>query len=149
MSKFIPLINGVEWICLDEHGDERGTLVAIEEGNGIPFQMNRIYYIYNAHPDVVRGKHAHRDLHQVLLCLNGSCDILVDNGTERKVLHLDNPSKGIYIHSFVWREMSNFASGTVLLAVVDKKYDIKDYVFDYKTVLNNKNGGTMKDDSVC
>lgn len=134
MTQFSPLISGVERIHLEEHRDERGALVAIEEGNGIPFQMNRIYYIYNTSPEVVRGKHAHKDLHQVLLCLNGSCDILVDNGAEREIIHLDKPNEGVYIHSFVWREMSHFAQGTVLLAIVDKKYDVNDYVFDYTAV---------------
>lgn len=134
--QYRPLISGVDIIDLDSHSDTRGSLVAIEEGNGIPFQMNRIYYIYNTSPDVVRGKHAHKDLHQVLLCLSGSCDILLDNGVEREIVHLDKPTEGVYIHSFVWREMSHFAPGTVLLAIVDKKYDINDYVFDYAAVKN-------------
>ncbi len=136
MAVLSPLINGVDRITMAVHGDERGNLVAIEEGNGIPFQINRIYYIYNVSPEVTRGRHAHKDLHQVLLCLNGSCDILVDNGKERKCVHLDKPNDGIYIHSFVWREMSNFSPNTVLLAIVDKKYDKNDYVFDYEAVLN-------------
>ena len=143
MTRFTTIIDGVDQICLDEHGDDRGDLVAIEEGNGIPFQMNRVYYIYNTSANVTRGKHAHKDLHQVLLCINGSCDILVDNGRERRTVHLDTPSKGIYIHSFVWREMSNFAPNTVLLAIVDKKYDINDYVFYYAAV-SNSNGGLEK-----
>lgn len=134
--QYRPLISGVDIIDLDSHSDTRGSLVAIEEGNGIPFQMNRIYYIYNTSPDVVRGKHAHKDLHQVLLCLSGSCDILLDNGVEREIVHLDKPTEGVYIHSFVWREMSHFAPGTVLLAIVDKKYDVNDYVFDYAAVKN-------------
>lgn len=143
MIQLTPLMDGVERISFEEHADDRGALVAIEEGNGIPFQMNRIYYIYNTSPDVIRGKHAHKDLHQVLLCLNGSCNILLDNGKERQVIHLDKPNEGIYIHSFVWREMSHFAPNTVFLAIVDKKYDINDYIFDYAAVAEN-NGGIQK-----
>lgn len=130
------MIQGVSEITFDAHADERGALVAIENGKNLPFDMSRIYYIYNADSGMVRGKHAHKDLNQVLLCLNGSCDILIDNGSERETVHLDRPDRGIYIHGFVWREMMNFSDGCVLMAIVDRGYDPADYVFDYNEVKN-------------
>lgn len=128
------MIKGVDAICFPRHGDERGSLVAIEGQKNLPFSIGRIYYIYGTNREVVRGKHAHKDLHQVILCLNGSCDVLIDNGTEREIIHLDQPESGIYIHDFVWREMLNFSSDCVLLAIVDKGYDLEDYVYDYNIV---------------
>ena len=128
------MIQGVDRIAFKPHGDERGKLVAIENQKDIPFDIRRIYYIYDADTDVVRGKHAHKDLNQVLLCLHGSCDILIDNGIEREVVHLNKPEEGIYIHGYVWREMMNFSPDCLLIALVDKLYDPDDYVFDYSEV---------------
>jgi len=128
------MIEGTERISFPCHGDERGKLIAIENNKEIPFKIGRIYYIFDAAGDVVRGKHAHKDLNQVLLCLNGSCDILLDNGRERETVHLDTPEWGIYIHGFVWREMMHFSENCVLLALVDKPYDPADYVYDYDVV---------------
>ncbi len=128
------MIGGVDWITFKVNGDERGSLIAIENNKDIPFSIGRIYYIFGSSYNCVRGKHAHKDLNQVLICINGSCDILIDNGFERQTVHLDTKDKGIYIHGFVWREMSHFSDDCVLLAIVDKPYDPKDYVFDYQTM---------------
>ena len=129
------MIKGVEWINFTTHGDERGSLIAIENNKDIPFPIRRIYYIYGSLYDAVRGKHAHKDLNQILICVSGSCDILLDNGEEREVAHLDAKDKGIYIYGFIWREMMHFSPDCVLLALVDKPYDPKDYVFDYDLML--------------
>ncbi len=128
------MISGVDWIRFSSFGDERGSLVPIENNKDIPFRIGRIYYIYNTKSGVVRGKHAHKDLHQVLICLSGSCDILLDNGQERETVTLNTRELGIYIHGFVWREMHNFSTDCVLLALVDRPYDPEDYVFDYSVV---------------
>ena len=109
------MIQGVDRIAFKPHGDERGKLVAIENQKDIPFDIQRVYYIYDADTDVVRGKHAHKDLNQVLLCLHGSCDILIDNGIEREIVHLNKPEEGIYIHGYVWREMMNFSPDCFLV----------------------------------
>ena len=126
------MIRGVKPIAFRVHGDERGKLIAIEGGNDIEFDFKRIYYIYGANYDIVRGKHAHIDLKQVMFCVSGSCDILVDNGLERETITLDSPDKGIYIYSFIWREMMHFSPDCVLLVLVDRPYDADDYIFDYR-----------------
>ena len=128
------VIKGVDWIEFEAHGDERGSLVAIENFKNINFPIKRVYYIYDTKSDVVRGKHAHKNLNQVLLCVNGSCDVLVDNGNERQIISLNKRNKGIYIHGFIWREMMNFSNDAVLLVLVDQEYKVDDYVYDIETV---------------
>lgn len=134
MCKLPSVIKGVDWIEFEVHGDERGSLVAIENDKNIDFSIKRVYYIYDTKSEVVRGKHAHKNLNQILLCISGSCDILVDNGIERQVVNLNEKNKGIYIHGFVWREMMNFSANAVLLALVDQGYDTEDYVYDIEMV---------------
>lgn len=117
-------------------GDERGSLVALENGSdAIPFEVKRVYYIYGTTPCVTRGKHAHYALKQVLTCVSGSCDILLDDGAERKTVRLNNPSKGLFIDGFIWREMSNFSPDCVLLVLASEHYDEADYVRDYQRFL--------------
>lgn len=128
------MIDGVKPITFPVHGDDRGSLIAIESFKEIDFAIGRIYYIYGTTPDTVRGKHAHKDLKQILVCVRGQCDILIDNGSEREIVRLSSPDQGIYITGFVWREMLNFSSDCVLLAITDKAYDVADYVYDYNEV---------------
>ena len=90
------------------HGDARGQLVAIEENKDLPFDIKRVYYIYDTLPGVRRGFHAHRNLQQILLCVNGSCKIHLDNGFETAEVVLDKPNEGLYISNDMWREMYDF-----------------------------------------
>lgn len=113
------------------HGDERGQLVAIEEGQDIPFAIKRVYYIYDTLPDVQRGYHAHRNLQQILLCVHGSCRIVLDDGHERKEVLLNKPYEGLYISNDIWREMYDFSEGAVLLVLASEHYDEADYIRDY------------------
>ena len=125
------MIKNVEEIEFSIHGDERGKLIAVEGGKDLNFQIGRIYYIYDTCEHVIRGKHAHMALHQVMLCVSGSCDVLIDNGREREVVKLNSPNRGIYINNLVWREMMSFSPNCVLLVIVDRPYDPDDYIFDY------------------
>ena len=84
------------------HGDDRGQLVAIEEMKDLPFDIKRVYYIYDTLTDVVRGHHAHKCLKQVLLCVHGSCKIHLDNGHETAEVLLDKPNEGLYIENDMW-----------------------------------------------
>lgn len=128
------MISGVQEIAFCAKGDDRGFLVAIENQHEIPFAIGRVYYIYGTNSGTVRGRHAHMDLRQVLVCVHGSCEVLLDNGKEQQTVRLDNPEKGIYIYGFIWREMMNFSPDCVLLALVDKPYDPADYVYDHTIV---------------
>lgn len=117
------------------HGDDRGMLVALEEGKEIPFQVKRVYYMYNTLENVVRGKHAHKNLKQILFCVNGGCKVSLDNGKEKEVVLLDQPCEGLYVDSCMWREMYDFKPGTVLMVLASELYDESDYIRDYNEFL--------------
>lgn len=117
------------------HGDERGQLVAIEEGKDIPFRIMRVYYIFGTTKGITRGKHAHRTLEQILICIHGSCKVLLDNGYERKIVLLEKPYEGLYIANCTWREMFDFSDDCVLLVLASKHYDEADYIRDYEEFL--------------
>lgn len=130
-------MKGVDRVSYQVHGDSRGSLIALECCRNIPFDIRRIYYIFATGSDVVRGKHAHKNLKQILICVSGSCSVLLDNGIEREVVRLENPWDGIYIHGLVWREMMDFSADCVLLALVDQLFNQDDYIYDYKAVRNS------------
>ena len=113
------------------HGDDRGQLVAIEAMKDLPFEIKRVYYIYDTLPGVRRGFHAHRDLQQILLCVNGSCKIHLDNGFDTAEVLLDKPNVGLYIANDMWREMYDFTPGAVLLVLASEYYDEADYIRNY------------------
>ena len=118
------------------HGDERGQLVALEAMEDIPFQVKRVYYIYDTLPGVVRGKHAHRCLEQILVCVHGSCKVALEDGQERREILLDDPTLGLYISNDTWREMYDFSDGAVLLVLASEHYDEADYIRDYARFLD-------------
>ncbi len=113
------------------HGDDRGQLVAVEAGKEIPFDIRRVYYIYGTKEDQRRGFHAHLNLQQILICLNGSCKIHLDNGFETQEVLLDKPYEGLYISNDMWREMYDFTPGAVLLVLASMPYDEADYIRNY------------------
>ena len=117
------------------HGDDRGQLVAVETLKDIPFEVKRVYYIYDTQPGVRRGFHAHRELEQVLICVHGSCKIHLDNGTETAEVLLDKPSEGLYISNDMWREMYDFSDGAVLLVLASEYYNERDYIRNYQDFL--------------
>ncbi len=120
---------------LQQHGDERGHLVALEEKIDVPFEIKRVYYMFDTRPGVVRGMHAHKSLEQLLVCVHGSVKILLDNGREKETVILDNPYEGLYVANNMWREMSEFTEGAVLMVFASKYYDEDDYIRDYDEFL--------------
>lgn len=122
-----------------QHGDSRGQLVALEEKKEIPFDIKRVYYIYDTQDGVRRGFHAHKSLKQLLICVHGSCKVLLDNGKERETVLLDKPYEGIFIQSNMWREMYDFSPGAVLLVLASEIYDESDYIRDYDKFLEMVN----------
>lgn len=113
------------------HGDDRGQLVAIEAMKDLPFEVRRVYYIYDTLPGVRRGFHAHKNLQQILLCVNGSCKIHLDDGHDTAEVTLDKPNEGLYIANNMWREMYDFTPGAVLLVLASEYYDEADYIRNY------------------
>lgn len=119
----------------NQHGDDRGQLIALEEYNDIPFEIKRVYYMYDTKEGVRRGFHAHKNLEQILVCVHGSCDVLLDNGREKKIISLEKPYEGLYVPNDMWREMYNFSEDAVLLVLASDIYREEDYIRDYDKFL--------------
>lgn len=117
--------------AFQQHGDERGQLVALEEMKDIPFKIKRVYYMYDTLQNVRRGRHAHKSLEQILICIHGSCKIYLDDGKDTKVVSLEKPYEGLYIANNMWREMYDFSEDAVLLVLASQLYDESDYIRDY------------------
>ncbi len=136
----------LNWINFEPKGDERGDLVALEQGIHVPFVIKRIYYIYRTERGVSRGFHAHRNLKQILICLNGSVKILLDNGNAREQVLMDNPTKGLLIESMFWREMHEFSHDCVLLVLASEHYNEADYIRNYQEFLDVRKTYTPVDE---
>lgn len=118
-------------IPLQMHGDERGLLVAIEENRHIPFNIKRVYYMYDTQTKVRRGYHAHKKTTQVAIVLKGSCKFLFDDGYTKQDITLDNPAVGLLIEPLVWHEMYDFSDDCILMVLADDFYDESDYIRNY------------------
>ena len=125
------------------HGDDRGQLIALEEYSDIPFEIKRVYYMYDTKEGVHRGFHAHKNLQQILVCIHGSCKVLMDNGREKKVVPLEKPYEGLYIPNDIWREMYDFSPDAVLVVFASDYYKEEDYIRDYNKYLKMKRDGTI------
>lgn len=123
----------VQLIDFEFKGDDRGKLIALEGASDkVPFEVKRFYYIYDTTPGTIRGKHAHRNLKQVLVCPSGACTIVCEmpDGT-RSEYRLDWPNKGLLIEGLVWREMKEFSKDAVLMVLASEHYDESDYIRNY------------------
>lgn len=111
--------------------DPRGNLTFIESGNHIPFDIKRVYYLYDVPGGAERGGHAHKGLHQLIIAMSGSFDVMLDDGYEKKRFHLNRSYSGLYVCPMMWRELDNFSSGSVCMVLASNKYDEDDYFRDY------------------
>lgn len=117
-------------------GDDRGSLIALEANKIVPFDIKRVYYIFDTKPGVSRGFHAHKQLKQVVICLAGFCRMLLDDGHNKKEILLDSPKSGLLIEGLIWREMHDFSPDCVLLVLASEYYDEADYIRNYDDFLN-------------
>ena len=125
----------LDMLTFQQHGDDRGQLVALEENKEIPFKVKRVYYMYDTVDGVRRGYHAHRHLQQILICIHGSCKIHLDNGHETTEVLLDKPYEGLYVTNNMWREMYDFSHDAVLMVLASELYDKSDYIRNYEDFL--------------
>jgi len=125
----------IKIFTLQVHGDERGSLIALEQDRNIPFAVKRIYYMFGTQPNVRRGFHAHKNLRQIAVAVRGSCRFVFDDGNERVELLLDHSSQAILIEPMVWHEMYDFSEDCVLLVMADEFYEETDYIRDYDEFL--------------
>ena len=116
-------------------GLEKSPLIALEKGKDIPFEIKRIYYIFNTKKDVQRGFHANRNLKQIAIAVKGSCTFVLDDGDKRDEVQINNPKKGIFIEGIIWREIKNFSEDCVVLVIASDNYDENDYIRNYDEFL--------------
>ncbi len=125
----------IELLNFKTLGDERGSLIALEENYNTPFAIKRVYYIFDTKSAVRRGYHAHKDLKQIAICVSGSCKFLLDDGCTKENVLLDSPNKGLLIEGLIWREMYDFSKDCVLLVLASEHYNEDDYIRDYSLFL--------------
>lgn len=125
----------IRTINFQKRQNDTGCLAFLEAQRDIPFEIKRVYYIFNVAPGARRGFHAHKKLKQVLLCINGSCKILLDDGKEKKTVELNDPTQGLLLEGTVWREMFDFSADAVLLVFASDYYDENDYIRNYNDFL--------------
>ena len=119
------------------HSDKRGNLISLADNKEIPFKIKRIYYTLNMPNKAIRGGHAHKRLDEVMVCLHGSCDFVLDDGKEKITITLDRPNKGLYIKANVWRDFRNFSPDCVVILIASDYYDTEDYIRDYDEYLKS------------
>ena len=121
------------------YGDSRGKLVALEGNIDIPFEIKRVYYIFDTLPDLERGKHAHKNLEQLIIAIDGACQFVLDDGKTKEKVWLNSPEKGLYIGAGMWREMRHFSYGCKLMVLASTHYDEKEYIRNYDEFLKEVN----------
>lgn len=127
-------------IDLPKIADVRGNLTFIEEKRHFPFDIKRVYYLYDVPGGAERGGHAHKEMHQMIIAMSGSFDVVLDDGSERKRIHLNRSYHGLYVCPMVWRELDNFSSGAVCLSLASTFFDESDYYRDYSEFIRAVRG---------
>ena len=131
-------INACRMIELPKIADSRGNLTFVESDNQVPFEIQRVYYLYDVPGGAERGGHAHKDLHQLIIAMSGSFDVVLHDGKDKKRIHLNRSYNGLYVCPMIWRELDNFSSGSVCLVLASNKYDESDYYRDYSEFMRMK-----------
>lgn len=126
-------------INLDIKGDDRGSLIALEAEKNIPFEIKRVYFIFETKGGVIRGKHAHKRLKQLVICTSGNCKFKLDDGKNKEIVSLSKPNEALYIDNLIWREMFDFSPDCVLLILASEYYDENEYIRDYSTFIKEVN----------
>ena len=130
-------LDNCKLIELPQVKDHRGNLSFIETGRHVPFEIRRVYYLYDVPGGAERGGHAHRQLEAFIIAMSGSFDVVLDDGGAQKRFHLNRSYFGLYVSPMVWRELDNFSSGSVSMVLASDFYDEADYIRDYATYKEN------------
>lgn len=125
-------------VNLPKISDPRGNLTFIEGGNHVPFDIQRVYYLYDVPGGAERGGHAHKALQQLIVAMSGSFDVVLDDGHEKRRFHLNRSYVGLYVCRMIWRELDNFSSGSVCMVLASNRYDEDDYYRHYNDFLRGK-----------
>jgi dTDP-4-dehydrorhamnose 3,5-epimerase-like enzyme len=141
ISKIMTNIYNIKLINIPKIEDNRGNLSVIED-NVIPFEMKRVYYLYDVPSGAERGGHSHKEQQEFLVALSGSFDVILNDGKEQKVVTLNKPNVGLLIVNGIWRELQNFSSGSVCLGVASDVFDESDYIRDFNEFMLSKYGSS-------
>jgi hypothetical protein len=131
-------INNCRIVELPKITDARGNLTFIEGGYHIPFDILRVYYLYDVPGGAERGGHAHKGLYQLIIAMSGSFDVVLDDGQNKKRVHLARSFYGLYVCPMIWRELDNFSSGSVCMVLASNKYDEADYYRNYNEFIKDR-----------
>ena len=127
-------------IELDKHhSDRKGNLSVVENGKEVPFDVKRVYYLYDVPGGESRGGHAHKALCQLIIAASGSFSVTLDDGKDKKTFVLNRPYQGLLVVPGIWRTLDDFSSGSVCMVLASEKYDEGDYIRDYKEFVNYRN----------
>ncbi len=126
-------------IDLPKISDPRGNLTFIEGERHVPFEIKRVYYLYDVPGGAERGGHAHKGLHQLIIAMSGSFDVILNDGKQHKRFHLNRSYCGMYVCPMIWRELDNFSSGSVCMVLASNLYDPADYYRNYDEFVQAKN----------
>jgi hypothetical protein len=130
-GNILMTLNACKLIDLPKIADPRGNLTFVEGGRHVPFEIKRVYYLYDVPGGAERGGHAHKELHQLIVAMSGSFDVVLDDGYEKKRIHLNRSYIGLYVCPMIWRELDNFSSGSVCMVLASNYYDESDYYRDH------------------
>lgn len=128
-------------IDLPKIADPRGNLTFIEGDRHVPFAIRRVYYLYDVPGGSMRGGHAHKELHQLIIAMSGSFDVILDDGKDKKRVHMNRSYHGLYVCPMIWRELDNFSSGSVCMVLASNSYEESDYYRDYDEFLQARGRG--------
>lgn len=135
-------LNKIQLVDVPKILDERGNLSFIEELNHIPFQIKRIYWIYDVPGGEVRGGHAYKTLHEFIVALSGSFDVILDDGKTKQTYSLNRSYYGLYVPNMVWRSIENFSTNSLCMILASEKYDENDYLRDYEEFIKSNTSET-------
>lgn len=130
-------INGIKRINFNKFSDERGNICFLERGKNISFDIKRIYYIYDIPSGKTRGEHAHKELEQVFIALNGSFKLTLDDGYNKESFILNDPSMGLYIPKMLWRTVDDFSANCICMVLASEIYKADDYYHDYNEFIKD------------
>ena len=122
------------------HSDRKGNLTVVENGVTLPFDVKRVYYLYDVPGGESRGSHAHRELEQLIVAASGSFTVTLDDGTSKRSFFLNRPYQGLYVKPGLWRDLGDFSSGAVCLVLASEVYQKEDYIRDYQEFLKFREG---------
>jgi hypothetical protein len=130
------MVSGCKIMQLPKVSDPRGNLTFVEENKHVPFEIKRVYYLYDVPGGETRAGHAHKTLQQFIIAASGSFDVNIDDGSRKDTFHLNRSYYGLYLPPMVWRELANFSSGSVCLVLASQLFDERDYIRDYEKFRN-------------